>query len=191
MLGLPRSFRIAAGAVLALGLVLATAACGAPGTPTKCTPGVDMIAQRTVVHYAESDELGYVVFFLECTSDGTVTIFDEDGNEYESLEDFQASNDLLTEEDEMMLPAHFPSMSGSDESGFITVPGHREDSSMWWRIGAVVLVVIIALIGIPRLRAQARGRAGEAEPADGKPRLRRQARSRFERDHGSGADPAP
>jgi hypothetical protein len=191
MLGLPRSFRIAAGSVLVLGLASATAACGAPGTPTNCTPGDDMIAQRAVVHYAESDELGYLVFLLECTSDGTVTVFDEDGNDYESLEDFQANNDLLTEEDRILLPSHFPSMSGSDESKIVTVPGHTGNSAMWWRIGAAVLVVIIALIAIPRLREQARIRAGGAEAPGGGSRFRGWPRSRFERDHGSGSDPAP
>jgi hypothetical protein len=96
--------------------------------------------------------------FRECGPDGTVVITDEGGNEYESLEDFQANNDLLTEDDQMLIPADFPSMDESDQAGFTTVAGHTGNSALWWWIGAVALVAVIALIVIARIRANALSR---------------------------------
>lgn len=164
MLGLQKSFRIAVGAVLLLGLATATAACGAPGTPTSCTAGDDPVLISAVAT-TEGEDLRYVPLILECGPDETVTITDEDGNEYESLEDFQANNELLDDGDMMTVPANFPAMNGYEQAGYTTVEGRTGGiPGLWWWVGGSALVAVAIAVGIARFERRRGARTPDINP---------------------------
>lgn len=130
------------GLAVAVAPFLLTAAC-ASEPPTPCSSPGDTYVQQAILSREDTDELEYATFVLVCTAEGTVTIIDDEGNDYESLEDFQRNNDLYTDEDQLLLPANFPALD--DPEGYHTVPAHKPAVSTGQVIGGLALV---ALIGV-------------------------------------------
>jgi hypothetical protein len=141
----PAAARAAArmtGLAAALAPFLLTAAC-ASERPTPCSSPGDTYVQHAILSREDTDELEYATFYLVCTPEGTVAIIDEEGNDYESLDDFQRNNDLYTDEDQLALPANFPAVD--DPQGFTTVPAHKPLVSTGQVVGGLALV---ALVGV-------------------------------------------
>ncbi|HEY1093099.1 MAG TPA: transmembrane domain-containing protein [Glycomyces sp.] len=145
MLSAPPAARAAAratGLAAAVAPFLLAAGC-ATEPPTQCASPGDTYVQTAILSRERTDELEYVTFILVCTPEGTVAIVDEEGNDYESLDDFQRSNDLYDDEDELLLPANFPEVD--DPAAVTSVPAHKPVLSTGQVIGGVALV---ALVGV-------------------------------------------
>jgi hypothetical protein len=132
-------------AAIAAGSVSLAAACAESPEPTPCTSdGVVFTFDAPVVREdGSSDE---ILLFLVCDEDDTVTIIDAQGNTYKSLEEFQADNELLTEEDRLFLPDDFPAVEQAEDVKLMEVAGRTEKTPPWLIIGGIAAALFVAAV---------------------------------------------
>lgn len=132
-------------AVFAAGSVSLAAACAESPEPTPCTSneGVFYFHAPVIREDGSSDE---ILLLFMCEEDDTVTIIDSQGNDYKSLEEFQADNELLTEEDRLFLPNDFPAVEQAEDVRLMEVPGHTEKTSLWLIIGGIAVALFVVAV---------------------------------------------
>lgn len=157
-------------AAMASAALLATPACAATGPAASCSNPGDVHVVTAIASRGDDQQLEYSEFILECTSDGTVLVTDENGDQYESLEDFQVNNDLFEDGDQLLLPEDFPSMDGAarDEAGFTTMEAKKQGVTP---LQVLTGAALIALVGGLLMFAWRRNRTARSRFESGESRF--------------------
>lgn len=94
--------------------------------------------------------------FLVCNSQHYIKIVDSDGRAYDDLDDFRAHNHVFTKDDKIVLPRDFPAVDQTGTPDLVTVSGHTAGFSLWWPLGGLVVLLLIAGGGFVALRPRRR-----------------------------------
>ncbi|SMD05135.1 hypothetical protein [Kibdelosporangium aridum] len=100
-----------------------------------------LLLGRSVLVKYENGSLELMTLYVMQAPGTRVGIVDRTGRTYSDLEDFRATNELLTSDDTMLTLRDITSVPGKGE--IVAVTGHTSPTWPWWLLGGIVVLAVV------------------------------------------------